>query len=138
MYLTQILNLFNDPQADISRDSGDQEKESKSKLALLLDAPFSAGQFNHAWSSLCAFEVEGRAWLPSPVALLGLWKSFTSAATVQSINFEAFRIANIITLLEEDGYPRPLVDAMILRVGPDGQDLLSISSSESTSRQDNT
>ena len=123
LYLEQVITIYNDPQGDF--EPGPDDKGSRSKLALLSDAPFSIGEFDNGWSEMCAFEIRGRAWRPSSAALLGLWKSFKSAVTVKGIDIgEVFSIDGVHQLVQEDGYPGPFLVAMLAKVAPDSENLM--------------
>ena len=74
----------------------------------------SAKEFDEGWNKLCAFELDGQAWIPTAGVLLGTWKSFFAIATLEGLNLQtAFHISSIAKKAEEDGYPEPLFLAMI-------------------------
>ena len=89
------------------------------------DAPFSRGEFNAAWKELCAFELEGRAWIPSPTTLERVWASLVAAATIKGVGLEeGFRGDEVETLMEEDGNPGPVVAAVLARIGRGSADFV--------------
>ncbi len=92
----------------------------KDKNAILHDAPFSTKEFNKAWNQLCAFEVLGRAWLPTPSALAMIWKSILSAATIRGVNLEkSFDLKSLAEMVGNDGYPWALCMAVVIRLVSD-------------------
>ena len=89
----------------------------KDRYAILQDAPFSSGEFDKIWTQLCAFEVLGRAWLPTPSALAMIWESILSIATVRGINLEKdFDLKSLAEMVGNDGYPEALFIAVMLRL----------------------
>ena len=81
------------------------------------DAPFSTEEFNGAWKQICAFEVLGRAWLPTPSALAMVWKSILSAATVRGVSLEKeFELKPLAEAVGSDGYPLALIMAVMTRL----------------------
>ena len=88
--------------------------DRKSKSQLLIDAPFSSGEFDSAWIELCAFELEQQAWRPSAAVLLSLWKSFTNAGAVKGIDLtQPFALVDVVSMIDEEGFPKPLLQAML-------------------------
>lgn len=89
----------------------------KDENAILQDAPYSTEELNKTWKQLCAFEVFGRAWLPTPSALAMVWASILSAATVRGVNLEKrFDLKSIAEMVDNDGYPLALVMAVVTRL----------------------
>ena len=99
--------------------------DKMSKYATLDNVPLSSTEFEAFWTQLCAFEFEGQSWLPAATLLVGVWKSIISAAIANSLNLEqSFRIQDIMDLLREDGYPVPLIEAVVRRIRSGGHDLM--------------
>ena len=89
----------------------------RDKHAIRQDAPFSTNEFNEAWKQVCAFEVLGRPWLPTPSALAMVWKSILSAATIRGVSLEnSFGLRSLAEVVGNDGYPWPLVMAVMTRL----------------------
>ena len=89
----------------------------KDRTAILQDAPFSAQEFNNTWKQLCAFEVLGRAWLPTPSAVAMVWKSIMSAATIKGVNLEKkFGLNSVGEMVANDGFPSALFKAVVMGV----------------------
>ena len=89
----------------------------KDKNAIFRDAPFSTEEFDRAWKQLCAFEVLSRAWLPTASALATVWKLVLLAATVRGINMEeTFEFKSLADMVGNDGYPRALIIAVLMRL----------------------
>ena len=113
-YLKQVLPVFNDshPIPDDHQTKGD----------LLADAPFSAGEFEAAWTEICAFELnQGNlglsAWRPSASLLLEHWKYFMSAITVDGIDpTSPFSISGVANSMQEEGLFIGVLRAMIQRL----------------------
>ena len=91
--------------------------KSSDKNAILQDAPLSRDEFNQAWKQLCAFEVLGRSWLPTPSALAMVWKSILSAATIRGVNLETnFELKSLAEVVGSDGFPWALLMAIVTRL----------------------
>ena len=92
------------------------------RKALLENVPLSIGEFDTAWRDICAFEtidVSGQvqAWIPSAGVLCAVWRSLGTVATLNRINLEeGFAIDSILGLIEEDGYPAGIVQAVVDRL----------------------
>lgn len=87
------------------------------KNAIFRDAPFSTEEFDRTWKLLCAFEVLGRAWMPTASALATIWKTILSAATIRGINLEkTFEFTSLADTVGNDGYPRALFIAVVMRL----------------------
>lgn len=92
---------------------------------MLENAPFSSGELDKAWKELCAFELEGRVWLPTAAALAEIWSSTISTATVRNLTLEdGFSVDMLEGALEEDGYPRALSRAILYRLRSNHEDLM--------------
>ncbi|MCJ1476768.1 hypothetical protein MMC13_005437 [Lambiella insularis] len=99
--------------------------KSKSKHELLADSPFSTGEFEMAWTDLCAFEIESQAWWPSAVLLHNIWTSFVTFATAEGIDLtSSFEYTGILSMIKEDGNPKLIYDALFKRLNPDKMDLM--------------
>lgn len=91
--------------------------EYKDKNAFLQDAPFSTNEFDEAWKQQCAFEVLGRAWLPTASALAMIWKSMLSAASMSGVNLEKnFELKSLAEMVGNDGFPSALLMAVVMRL----------------------
>lgn len=105
-------------------DSGVQDFSANSsgsgKERLRDDMPLSRAEFEMAWADLCAFELDETAMLPIATSLLGAWKSILSAGTVRGLKLDdSIHIQDIVGLVEEDGFPRNLVEAIVGRLSMD-------------------
>ena len=126
-FLRQILPVFKSPRADLK--SGNElvgeshKKETSSKKEVFVNTPLSPREFNKAWQIVCAFELEGQAWQPSTNLLKGLWKSLMSAAGAEGVNLaNKFHVPALEGMVEEDGFPNALLNAVIERVCIDHED----------------
>ena len=91
--------------------------KSSDKNAILQDAPVSTAEFNQAWQQICAFEVLGRPWLPTPSALVMVWNSILSSATIRGVNLETnFELKSLADVVGNDGYPWALFMAIMTRL----------------------
>lgn len=92
----------------------------KDKDAILQDTPFSPEEFDKTWKQLCAFEVLGGVWLPTPSALAMIWNSILSAATIRGVSLEkTFDLESIAKMVCNDGYPWELFMAVMVRLVSD-------------------
>ncbi|KAL8707583.1 MAG: hypothetical protein Q9220_007424 [cf. Caloplaca sp. 1 TL-2023] len=91
--------------------------QKRSRQSISNDIPVSIQEFEQAWNDLCAVEIEGVAWLPSPSLLWKTWKSIIAACSLESwaldagVNIELLRHA-----VEEDDIPTPVFNAVISRL----------------------
>lgn len=107
----------------------------KDKNAILQDAPVSTKEFDETWKQQCAFEVLGRAWLPTPSALAMVWKSILSAATVSSVNLEeGFDLKSLAEMVGNDGFPWALFIAVMTSLVSDADHLNDNSEYRTSSR----
>ena len=91
--------------------------EYKDKNTILQDAPFSTKEIDKIWKQQCAFEVLGRAWLPTPSALAMIWKSILSAATVSGVNLvKSFDLKLLAEMVDNDGFPWAFFMAVMIRL----------------------
>lgn len=122
--LRQILPVYNFITDDAERnDNSKNESTSRerfSKETLYENTPLSSYQLDVAWRDTCAFEIHGVAWLPSAVCLARIWKSIISATIRDGLNLaESFSIIDLIEALDEDDFPKGLLDAVITKVAMD-------------------
>ncbi|MCJ1394425.1 hypothetical protein MMC18_007303 [Xylographa bjoerkii] len=102
-----------------------QSPEIKSKHALLKDAPFSNGEFDTAWTELCAFEIEHEAWRPSALQQNQIWKSFMAATTMGGIDVKStFQYVGMILAVEEDGWDEAMPRAILRRLSSDHENTM--------------
>lgn len=110
-YLREMLPIFDDENTTLG------VARSLSKKDLILDAACSEGEFDAAWTHLCAFEFQNKPYLPSTTALKNCWASFTSAALLKGLNLvQPFGISGVESLVCEEGIPKELLETMLLRV----------------------
>lgn len=119
--LKQLLPVYTGP--DSISASGSLERTSRETI--LEHVPFSRGEFDKASKELCAFELEGRAWIPAASLLRSVWKSVILAATLRGVNLgDGFPMTTIEGVAEEDGHPSVLFRAVIDRLGSEDEDLM--------------
>ena len=117
-YLKSLLPRYTGPESD----TGDAPSKSpcKSKDDFCNDIPLSRAELEAAWVDLCAFELESQAVLPTAISLQGIWKSILSATMVRGLKLEdSILVADIIRLVEEDGFPVALLQAVLDRLAMD-------------------
>lgn len=89
----------------------------KGKERISEDAPLSSAEFEAAWVDLCAFELNKNAVLPVTPVLHGVWKSILSAAAVKGLKLDVnVFIQDVAGLVEEDGFPQNLLQAVVSRL----------------------
>ncbi|KAI9670419.1 MAG: hypothetical protein M1829_004742 [Trizodia sp. TS-e1964] len=119
-FLTQAIPTYSgaaDGDGDLENMSGGS---NLSKLEVKADVPFSDAEFAIAWKHIVAFELDGAAMKPTPVALYAAWKAILCAATSEGIKLQnGFSLPQLLTVMEEDEQPQPLVEAIITRVSTD-------------------
>lgn len=120
--LERLLPVYTGPESILALGSSDM----KGKETTPNDVPFSRGEFDKAWKELCAFDIEGRTWVPTASILTSVWKSVISAATLRSLNLgDGFSMNTLEGVVdEEDGYPSALVHAVIDRLCSEDEDLM--------------
>lgn len=112
--LRAIIPLYSgEEQASDHTSSGLQSKQS-----ILVDTPISSQEFNRAWINLCAFELDGQAWLPTSSLLWKTWRSIVLASTIKGIPLDQVLDLQSIarTAAVEDEIPIPVFDAVIERL----------------------
>ena len=117
-YLKSLLPRYTGPEGN----TGDtpSKSASKSKDDVWNDIPLSRAEFEAAWVSLCAFEFESQAVLPKAISLQGIWKSILSATMVRGLKLEeSIHVSDIMGLVEEDGFPVALLQAVTDRLAMD-------------------
>ena len=99
--------------------------DKQSKNNLLKDAPFSTGEFEHAWKELCAFESGDQSWIPAAQPCANCWKAIIAAATIRSLDLgEGFPTTVLAGTVEEDGHPVALLEAVLARLSADDRDMM--------------
>lgn len=93
-------------------------RETKSKLEVFDGVPLSNEECLRGWIEICAFEDDlRRATRPSANALIGIWTTILGAAVSEGISLaSAFQVDELWRLIEDDGYPRPLLEAVVRRL----------------------
>ncbi|KAI4167446.1 MAG: hypothetical protein LQ343_007194 [Gyalolechia ehrenbergii] len=87
------------------------------KQSILLDTPLSSQEFDQAWVDLCAFELEGRACLPTPGLLWKVWRSIISASTIKGLPLDkVLDVRSLASMVEDDEIPIPAFIAVIERL----------------------
>lgn len=129
-FLRQILPVFKGPLVDPKTGNESigetNEQDTSSKQEAFENIPLSPREFDKAWEEVCAFEMEGHAWVPSPKLLKGLWESIVSAAAVEGVNLvNKFHVPALRGMVEEDGFPNALLNSVLERVCVDHEDRMN-------------
>lgn len=118
-YLKNDLRVFHGPQVGIqSKDLAEVDAaDGRSKSIIYKDTPVSLQEFEDAWIELCAFELDSISWVPSSACLSEIWRSIISAVVLKGLNLqESVYIDDLAGLVEEDGFPAALLQAVIDRL----------------------
>ncbi|KAK3078167.1 hypothetical protein LTS18_008275 [Coniosporium uncinatum] len=114
--LKQMLRLY-----DGSRSTDSFSKRGKADV--FGDIPFSDAQLERVWTSQIAFEHNGVCARPTTDAALRLWRSVFAAATAEGIDLTTqFYADDLWKATEEDDAPKPLLEALIKRLGAESSD----------------
>ncbi|KAI9703815.1 MAG: hypothetical protein M1836_007585 [Candelina mexicana] len=124
-YLKQHLQLYDGADDEFEASTGIPSSpanlDSVNKLDLFSNVPYSKGECERAWTDICAFEFNNVAMRPTARALAGAWKAILSGATSQALRLSSeFQLEDLWTIVEDDGYPRGLIEAVIHRLSFDG------------------
>lgn len=113
-FLKQVLPVFS--------DSHVVPGDHKVKDDVLADAPFSAGEFEAAWTDICGFELDlcglgHRAWRPTASLLMDHWKCFMGTITVLGRDPTVLcPINDVANMMEEESCLRVLLQAILRRL----------------------
>lgn len=119
--LKETLPIYIGPESIPAKES----LEKTSRKTIFEDVPFSREEFDKAWKALCAFELEGRVWIPAGPALASVWRSVVSAAILKGVNLrDIFPLATLEGVLAEDDHPIVLFRAIIDRLGSEDEDTM--------------
>ena len=113
--LNEINRLYAPQNAHLNAETG------SSKAQMLSNMPFSDGEMEKAWTSLCAFELDGHTWQPDNKTLIETWASIMTAASLRTLDFDLpIALSAIVGIVEEDGIPVALLKAVLKAVSSDG------------------
>ena len=91
--------------------------EGASGSVFMDDAPFSKCEVQEACRKECAFECHDMIWRPDASMLLSLWRSITSAATLNGVDIVKPAVkASLVQVIKEDDFPTALIDAVLARL----------------------
>ncbi|KAI9794408.1 MAG: hypothetical protein M1816_005478 [Peltula sp. TS41687] len=121
-YLERVLAKYYGPQ-DASEGfepmdvSSDTFSRKQTKRRVFDDVPASEHECQQAWTALCVFEREGVAYRPAASALIGVWKVMHTTAAAEGIDLSGrFDLVILWERMEDDGYPKALVEAVLARL----------------------
>lgn len=111
--LKAVLPVYSGEEQDCCPTSS----RPQGKQSILLDTPLSSQEFDQAWVDLCAFELEGRACLPTPGLLWKVWRSIISASTIKGLPLDkVLDVRSLASMVEDDEIPIPAFIAVIERL----------------------
>jgi sister chromatid cohesion protein DCC1 len=121
--LRSLLISFTHPQDKDIRLSNPQ-----SKSHVFAHTPMSHDECQSVWKDLVAFEHSGQSFRPTAAALASVWKWLLEIAYANAVNLaDSVPKDNIDKMLDgEDEWPRPLIDAIFLKLSADHPDLLQL------------
>ncbi|KAL4817363.1 hypothetical protein BDW67DRAFT_34711 [Aspergillus spinulosporus] len=147
-YLKKLVRVFDRGDwEDMNRGGGADEgitgsEATKARNEILdrvfADVPVSKTQCERDWVEMCAFVLLSPAteeqtpalscWRPSAAMRLDVWKRVVEGAVLQGIDLEKqFLVSDLWkSVLDDDGvapFPRPLFDAVVLRVCELGEEV---------------
>ncbi|KAH0541285.1 hypothetical protein FGG08_004209 [Glutinoglossum americanum] len=94
--------------------------EKRSKQETFAHVPTCEEECERGWIEIVAFELNGGSMRPSIWALLSTYKAILSAATSQGIQLDSrFPVEDLWQMIEDDGFPRALVEAVLARLAPE-------------------
>ncbi|KAI9888618.1 MAG: hypothetical protein M1814_006599 [Vezdaea aestivalis] len=106
------------PQSEGVTNSGTLASSGRSEL--LSNAPVSRTEFDVMWTEITACELNGITYIPTPQILARAWHALNEAMTAEGIDPDAhLSIDDLCTLVVVDGFPRPLVKAILSRLSGD-------------------
>lgn len=92
-------------------------REARSKEAIFAAIPFSYGEIEQAWSELCAFELEGRCFRPTPLVLKELWSAICEGAILHGLDITgAFTLNELHNAMRDCILPKNLHESFIKSV----------------------
>ena len=98
--------------------------EGASGSVFMEDAPFSKCEVQEACRKECAFECQDIMWRPYAPMLLSLWRSITSAATLNGKEIVKPAVkASLMQIIREDDFPTGLLDAVLVRLVSQNENL---------------
>ena len=94
--------------------------DKRNKPAIFEDTPLSIQEFDDAWVRICAFEMDASSWIPTSAILCRTWRSMITAITLKGLKLQdGIHINDIAGLVEEDGIPAGLLQAVVHRLHSD-------------------
>ncbi|KAI9836386.1 MAG: hypothetical protein M1819_001416 [Sarea resinae] len=89
----------------------------RTRKSTFSDMPFCDNECERSWRSLVAFEHDGACFLPSASSSMDVWKALHTSAVAEGIDLtKQFKVYDLWALVQEDGFPQGLVEAVIRRV----------------------
>jgi sister chromatid cohesion protein DCC1 len=117
-YLQDALPVY-----DLVAGQVDVTHNGRSKAAVFADIPLSNGQCEHGWTEAIAFELSGSSYRPSANTLRQVWSSVNAAALAEGMKLDSqFLGYDLAELVQEDGYPAALAQAVFGHLASTGQD----------------
>ena len=121
--LRNRLSVFDDPSTGLMSEGAANPMstlEKQNKSAVFEDVPLSLQEYEEAWVKVCAFEMDATSWIPTSAILCRTWRSIITAVTLKGLKLQdGIHINDIAGLVEEDGIPAGLLQAVIHRLRSD-------------------
>ena len=109
-----VFDLTKQQDRDFSQDESIDKHQGSSKSGVRLNLPCSNEEFEAAWRSLRAFEWHNLSWKPTYSTLLAIWRSVLTAATLKNLDLDLdFEFPSLVDIVEEDGFPVSLLQAVM-------------------------
>jgi hypothetical protein len=122
-YLDAALTSYDGPDEDSRRHAAAPRSADRPKTRVFQHIPVSDEECERAWLAMCAFENDAAAYRPSPRVLAALWDSIQTAATSAGMDLlGAIHVDSLWDLIEDTGYPRAMLDAVLARISKNGVD----------------
>jgi len=100
-------------------------QNGQSKHSILKEIPLSDGECEVSWAQLCAFEHNGRSYMPTAGALVSLWKDVLEVSIAESIDLsQMFLVDELWKVLDSQtmsSTPKQLLNALLCRLLPDSE-----------------
>ncbi|KAI9883591.1 MAG: hypothetical protein M1823_004644 [Watsoniomyces obsoletus] len=123
-YLDDVLAWYHGPgveEGDVTGlPSSSTVAAGRTKEKIIAGIPVSDEECERSWWMMCAFEDGNVAYQPTPLALTRLWASLCTALSSEGQAIDgSLERAGLWELIRDEGYPQPLLEAMMARISTD-------------------
>lgn len=121
--LRQILPVYKGTLTELDDEAVSESlpnaDEPANKQGYLDSSPLSKLEFEATWEQMCAFELNGQAYLPEPALLVAAWSTIMSTALENSIDIDQeISITDLTALVQQDCNVISLIEAILNRISP--------------------